>query len=116
MNVEQGISGIPLMPFNKKGFLPVAVQPTPVKWWSFSGQAVYHHKELKGYRNIHYNSDVSQLNISMNNRFRPGQSYTAEISGFYTTKAWNDLQELRLPTGRLSAGIEEERNAQIQCS
>lgn len=115
MNVEQGISGtglgIPPAAIQQKRFLSVAVQQTPVKWWSFSPQPAYHHKELKNYQNIHYNSDVSQLNISMNNPFRPGQSYTAEIPGFYATKARNDLQELLLPTGQLSAGMEEGKNA-----
>ena len=85
--------------------ISVAVQATPFKWWTLSGQAIYNHKELKGYQNINYNSDVSQLNMSMNNQFRAGNTYTFELSGFYTTKARNDLQELLLPTGQLSAGV-----------
>lgn len=85
--------------------ISLATQLTPFKWWSLSAQAVYNNKQLKGYQNLNYNSEVSQLNISMNNQIKLGQSYTAEISGFYTTKARNDLQELLLPTGQLSAGI-----------
>ncbi|MES2003679.1 MAG: outer membrane beta-barrel protein [Bacteroidota bacterium] len=85
--------------------LSVAVQATPFKWWTVSGQAIYNHKELKGYQNLQYNSTVSQLNLSMNNQFRAGKNYTLELSGFYTTKARNDLQELLLPTGQLSAGV-----------
>jgi iron complex outermembrane receptor protein len=85
--------------------LSVSVQATPISWWTLSGQAIYNYKELKGYENVKYNSNVSQLNISMNNQLRLGKIYTAEISGFYTTQARNDLQELLLPTGQLSAGI-----------
>ncbi|MES2331652.1 MAG: outer membrane beta-barrel protein [Bacteroidota bacterium] len=85
--------------------ISVAVQATPVKWWTLSGQAIYNHKELKGYQNVNYNSEVSQLNMSMNNQLRLGKTYTAEISGFYTTQARNDLQELLSPTGQLSAGL-----------
>lgn len=85
--------------------ISVAVQSTPFTWWSLSGQAIYNYKQLKGYQNINYNSDVSQLNISMNNQFRAGKLYTFELSGFYTTQARNDLQELLLPTGQLSAGV-----------
>ncbi len=83
----------------------VAVQVTPLNWWTLSGQAIYNYKELKGYQGVNYNSHVSQLNISMNNQLRLGKIYTAEISGFYTTQARNDLQELLSPTGQLSAGI-----------
>lgn len=85
--------------------ISVAVQATPVKWWTLSGQAIYNYKELKGYQNVNYNSTVSQLNMSMNNQLRLGKIYTAEISGFYTTQARNDLQELLSPTGQMSAGI-----------
>ncbi|MEO8173294.1 MAG: outer membrane beta-barrel protein [Sediminibacterium sp.] len=83
----------------------VAIQATPLKWWTLSGQAIYNHKELKGYQNVNYNSNVSQLNVSMNNQLRLGKTYTAEVSGFYTTQARNDLQELLMPTGQLSMGL-----------
>ena len=85
--------------------ISVSVQASPFTWWSFTGQALFNHKEFKGYQNINYVSDVTQMNFNMNNQFRIGKTYTAEISGFYTTQARNDLQELLLPTGQLSAGI-----------
>jgi iron complex outermembrane receptor protein len=50
--------------------ISVAVQATPFSFWSLTGQVLYNHKELKGYQNINYNSEVSQLNLSMNNQFR----------------------------------------------
>jgi hypothetical protein len=85
--------------------LSVALQLSPARWWSLNWQAVFNHKELKGYQNVNYQSNVSQLNTSMNNQFRIGKMYTAELSGFYTTKARNDLQELLSPTGQLSLGL-----------
>ncbi len=83
----------------------MAVQATPFKWWSLTGQAIFNHKELKGYQNVTYASNVSQLNMSMNNQLRLGKTYTAEVSGSYTTQARNDLQELLRPTGQLSLGV-----------
>lgn len=85
--------------------ISVAVQSNPLSWWTLSGQAIYNHKELKGYQNVSYHSNISQLNLSMNNQFKAGKLYTLELSGFYTTRARNDLQELLYPTGQLSAGI-----------
>ncbi len=85
--------------------ISVAIQASPAKWWSLSGQVIYNHKDLRGYQNVNYVSDVSQMNLSMNNQFRLGSVYAGEISGFYTTKARNDLQELLRPTGQLSVGI-----------
>ena len=55
----------------------------------------------------------------MNNQFHLGSVYTGEISGFYTTKARNDLQELLSPTGQLSAGIARpvlKKNATLKLS
>ncbi len=85
--------------------LSVTLQVSPFKWWSINGQAMYNHKELKGYAGNNYGSNVNQLHLNINNQFRINKIYTAELSGFYTTKARNDLQELLYPTGQLSAGI-----------
>ncbi len=83
----------------------MAIQANPAKWWSLSGQVIYNHKELKGYQNLDYASSVSQMNFTMNNQLRLGSVYSGEVSGSYTTKARNDLQELLRPTGQLSLGI-----------
>lgn len=80
-------------------------QVSPCKWWSFTGQANFNHKELKGFAGKNYSTSVNQLNISMNNQLRIGKIYTAELSGYYITRARNDLQELLYPTGQLSAGV-----------
>ena len=84
----------------------VTVQVSPFKWWSLTSQTVFNHKELKGYAgNTLYASSINQVNVNMNNQFRINKIYTGEISGYYTSKARNDLQELLYPTGQLSAGI-----------
>jgi iron complex outermembrane receptor protein len=78
---------------------------SPLKWWSFTAQAVYNHKQLKGFNGNAYTTGIDQLNLNMNNQFNLFKDYTGEISGFYTTRARNDVQELLYPTGQLSAGI-----------
>ncbi|MDE3251501.1 MAG: TonB-dependent receptor [Bacteroidota bacterium] len=85
--------------------LSVAVQLSPAKWWSLNSQAVFNYKKFSGYQNVNYQSNISQLTTSINNQFRLDKNYTAEISGFYTGKARNDIQERLLPTGQLSIGI-----------
>jgi iron complex outermembrane receptor protein len=83
----------------------VSIQSSFAKWWSFTGTALYNYKKLDGFVWNSYSSSISQMNFSMNNQFRIGKSVNAELSGFYTTRARNDLQELLYPTGQLSAGV-----------
>lgn len=78
---------------------------SPFKWWSVTAQAVYNYKQLRGFNGNTYTSDINQLSVSANNQFTIAKIYTAEISGAYTTRARNDVQELLYPTGQLSAGI-----------
>jgi iron complex outermembrane receptor protein len=78
---------------------------SPFNWWSLTAQAVYNHKQLRGFNGNDYTSQINQLNISANNQFTIAKKYTAEISGFYTTRARNDVQELLYPTGQLSVGV-----------
>ncbi len=85
--------------------LSVSAQVSPFKWWSFNGDAVLNYKKLKGYVWNDYQSSIIQFNISVNNIFTINENYTAELSGFYTGPARNDLQEKLLPTGQLNAGI-----------
>lgn len=78
---------------------------SPAKWWSLTAQAVYNHKQLRGFNGNSYTSTIDQLNINTNNQFNFAKKYTAEISGFYTTRARNDIQELLYPTGQVSVGV-----------
>lgn len=77
---------------------------SPLKWWSFTFEADYNHKNLKGFNGNTYTTSIDQLNVNLNNQFT-FNDYTAELSGFYITRARNDVQELLYPTGQLSAGI-----------
>lgn len=84
----------------------IAVQASPLKWWTLTGQAMFNYKELKGYDgNTNYTSTIRQFNLNLNNQFRFAKKYTAELSGFYTGRARNDLQEVLYPTGQVSVGI-----------
>lgn len=82
---------------------------SPFKWWALTAQANYNHKELKGYNgNTNFTSEINQLNININNQFTILKKYNAEVSGFYTTRARNDLQEVLYPTGQLSLGVSRQ--------
>lgn len=75
------------------------------KWWFFTAQAMYNYKKLEGYVWNDYSSDVHQFNFSMNNQFKIGKIYTAELSGFYTGRARNDLQEVLYPNSQVVIGV-----------
>lgn len=82
---------------------------SPFNWWSLTAQANYNYKELKGYNgNVNFKSEINQLSININNQFTVLKKYTAEISGFYTSRARNDLQEVLYPTGQLSLGVSRQ--------
>lgn len=85
--------------------LSEALNLSPTDWWSVTMQATYTYKRLKGFNGNNFTSNINQLNLSANNQFKLGKTYTAELSGFYTTRARNDVQELLYPTGQMSAGI-----------
>lgn len=77
----------------------------PASWWSVMLQGIYNHKQLRGFNGNSFTTEIDQLNVSANNQFTIAKIYTAELSGFYTTKARNDVQELLYPTGQVSVGI-----------
>jgi len=82
---------------------------SPFNWWNITAQANYNHKELKGFNgNANFKSDINQLSININNQFSFLKKYTGELSGFYTGRARNDLQEVLYPTGQLSFGVSRQ--------
>jgi iron complex outermembrane receptor protein len=85
--------------------LSSTVSASPCKWWSLTAQAQYNHKQLRGFNGNTYTTDIDQLTMNANNQFSISENYTAELSGFYTTRARNDVQELLYPTGQLSVGV-----------
>lgn len=78
---------------------------SPLDWWSFDFTAVFNHKQLRGFNGNTFTTEISQLNMNLNNQFTFGKGYAGEISGYYTTRARNDVQELLYPTGQLSFGM-----------
>lgn len=87
--------------------LAVSLQFMPTKWWSFNGQSNFNYKKLNGYQNVNYKSSVGQLQTGLSNQFTISKTLGAELSGFYITRARNDLQELLYPTGQFSAGLSQ---------
>lgn len=79
----------------------IGAQLNPTNWWFFTTQALYNYKKLIGFVWNNFTSDVHQFNFSMNNQFKIGKLYTAELSGFYTGKARNDLQEILYPISQV---------------
>ncbi|MGZ3836797.1 MAG: outer membrane beta-barrel protein, partial [Mucilaginibacter sp.] len=88
--------------------LSEALSWSPFNWWQFNFQATYNHKKLAGFNGNNYTSQIDQLNINSSSQFTIGKIYTAEVSGFYITKARQDIQELQYPTGQLSLGISRQ--------
>lgn len=83
----------------------VSVQLSPYRWWNFSVQSIFNHKKMSGYRAIDYNASINQIHTTMSNAFTINKTLNTEISGFYTSKALNDIQEQLLPTGQVSIGL-----------
>lgn len=79
----------------------VGTQINAKKWWFFTTQLLYNYKKLSGFVWNNFESDVHQVNFSMNNQFKLGKIYTAELSGFYTGRARNDLQEILYPISQV---------------
>jgi hypothetical protein len=78
---------------------------SPCRWWSLTFTATFNHKQLRGFNGNVYTSTISQLNLNLNNQLSFGNGYAGEVSGFYTTRARNDIQELLYPTGQASVGL-----------
>ena len=75
------------------------------RWWTVQAGAFFNHKQFRGFNGNSYISEISQLTVNLNNQFSFGKGYLAELSGFYTTRARNDIQELLYPTGQASMGM-----------
>jgi len=88
--------------------LSEALSWSPFNWWQFNFQATYNHKKLAGFNGNNYATQIDQLNLNSSSQFTIGKIYTAEISGFYITKAKQDIQEVQYPTGQLALGISRQ--------
>jgi hypothetical protein len=76
-----------------------------LKWWSAELTAVFNHKQLRGFNGNNYTTSISQLNVNLSNQLSFGKGYVGELSGFYTTRARNDVQELLYPAGQVHMGL-----------
>ncbi|MGZ5286038.1 MAG: outer membrane beta-barrel family protein, partial [Flavisolibacter sp.] len=85
--------------------ISVGLQLAPAKWWSLNTQAVLNHKKMEGVIDRPYTASITQLHLSINNQFRFGKGWSAELSGFYTSKSQHDIQEIVDPAGQISVGI-----------
>jgi hypothetical protein len=82
-----------------------SVNVKPMRWWMVQVGAFFNHKQFRGFNGNSYTSTISQLTINGNNQFSFGKGYLAELSGNYTTRARNDIQELLYPRGQVSMGM-----------
>jgi hypothetical protein len=76
-----------------------------VRWWTSDVGVFFNHKRFHGFNGNSYTSSINQVNINVNNQFTFGKVYVAELSGFYTTRAKEDIQEVQYPTGQVSLGM-----------
>jgi outer membrane receptor protein involved in Fe transport len=77
----------------------------PTAWWSMQLSAIFNHKQLRGFNGNAYTTDINQVHININNQLSFGKGYMGELSGFYTTRSRQDVQELLYATGQMAAGI-----------
>jgi iron complex outermembrane recepter protein len=85
--------------------LTVSAQLTPRPWWSLSAQTTYNHKELVGVLWRKYKASIDQLTLNINNQFKLGKGWNADLGLVYITKNQNDLQEVLDPAASVSVGI-----------
>lgn len=77
----------------------------PATWWSIQLSAIFNHKQLRGFNGNEYTTIISQLHVNVDNQLSFGKGYTGELTGFYTTRSRQDVQELLYATGQMAAGV-----------
>jgi len=88
--------------------LSMSLHVKPFSWWTLNLQADFLYKKIEGVLWKDYTAEISQLNANMTNQFQFNKGWAAELSGFYITKAQNDIQEVLEPNGQLNAGISKQ--------
>lgn len=88
--------------------LSVSSQLAPTPWWSVTLQANLNRKRIEGVVVNSIAASVTQLYMNVSNQFRFKGGWSAELSGFYITKAQNDLQEVLDPTGQMAVGLAKQ--------
>jgi iron complex outermembrane receptor protein len=88
--------------------LSMSVQLSPKKWWSLTAQAVYNHKIIEGVLWEAFKTSINQVTLNLNNQFRFGKGWGAELSGYFISRNQNDLQEVLDPTGQVGIGLSKQ--------
>jgi len=83
----------------------VSVQLSPLKWWSFTTGLAVDDKTIKGDVVTYLHSNIVQATFNMNNQFHFKKNWSAEMSGSYTSKSQEDIQEVLEPYGQLAASV-----------
>jgi hypothetical protein len=85
--------------------LSVSLQLPVSSWWSMTMQGVVNRRNMEGFIEKNYNARFTQWSLNMNQQFRFKKGWGGELSGFYTSKSKNDIQEVVDPAGQLSLGV-----------
>lgn len=85
--------------------LSESVNLKPVSWWSVQAGTFFNYKRFQGFNGNSYTTTIGQLTFNVSNQFIFGKGYAGELTGFYTTRARNDIQERLYPTGQMAAGM-----------
>ncbi|WP_153800474.1 outer membrane beta-barrel protein [Foetidibacter luteolus] len=88
--------------------LSVSTQLTPLPWWNLTAEVVANYKRIETVLWKEYKASIRQANFNINNQFRLGKGWSAELSGYYITKAMDDIQEILDPTGQVSMAFAKQ--------
>ena len=88
--------------------ISVGLQLKPANWWNLSAQSVFNYKRMNGFIEEKLQADIRQLTLNINNQFRFKNGWSAELTGFYTSRSQHDIQEIVDPAGQLSVGVAKQ--------
>lgn len=97
----------------------VGYNATPAAWWQLHAQAVFNYKKMEGFVGKPLKEAVQQYTLNLNNQFRMGKGWSGELTGLYTSRSRNDIQELIDPAGQLSIGVAKQvlgQKGTLKCS
>lgn len=88
--------------------LSVSLQTPVTAWWYISADVTLSHKQMNAVLWKNYRASFTQMNTNVTNQFRLGKGWLAELTGTYTSRSQQDLQEVLLPTGMLNVGVSKQ--------
>ena len=83
----------------------VSLQLSPAAWWSVNLQGNVVRKKMEGFIDREYRETATQGSLNLNNQLHWPNGWGAELSGFYTSRGRNDIQEVVDPAGQVSVGL-----------